>query len=115
LLHTSGEPQSEIHRLTPLIPLIHKRADVLMIAEGLHVCETEVPPALAGKTLAAAAIPRETGCSVVALRTADRLRINPAADETMRAGEHLILICTPEAEQRFLEKYRTRLSPARRA
>ena len=32
----------------------------------------------------------------------------------MRAGEHIILICTPDAEQRFLEKYRARLYPARR-
>ncbi|HEX8312067.1 MAG TPA: NAD-binding protein [Chthoniobacteraceae bacterium] len=72
-----------------------KRTDVLMVAEGLQVCETEVPRALAGKTLAEAAIPRETGCSVVALRAADELRINPAAGETMRAGEHILLICTP--------------------
>ena len=62
-----------------------KRADVLMVAEGLHVCETEVPPALAGKTLAEAAIPRETGCSVVALRTAAGLQINPPADEAAAA------------------------------
>ncbi|MES2571298.1 MAG: NAD-binding protein [Verrucomicrobiota bacterium] len=89
------------------------RTDVLMVAEGLQVCETEVPRALAGKTLAEAAIPATTGCSVVALRTADRLRVNPSATERMQAGEHLILICTPEAEQRFLEKYRTRLAPAR--
>jgi voltage-gated potassium channel len=92
-----------------------KRADVLMVAEGLHVCETEVPRALAGKTLADAAIPRETGCSVVGLRSANHLIINPSANEIMHAGEHVILICTPEAEQRFLEKYRARLTPARRA
>jgi Trk K+ transport system NAD-binding subunit len=92
-----------------------KRVDVLMVAEGLHVCETNVPPALAGKTLAEAAIPHETGCSVVALRTTDGLRINPPAQENLRAGEHIILICTPQAEHRFLEKYRARLFPARAA
>ena len=92
-----------------------KRADVLMVAEGLHVCETEVPPALAGKTLAEAMVPRETGCSVVALGHPGGLRINPAASEVMHAGERIILICTPEAEQRFLERYGARLSPARRA
>jgi len=92
-----------------------ERADVLMVAEGLHVCETEVPSALAGKTLAEAAIPRETGCSVVALGKAGTLQINPAATEVMRAGERIILICTPDAEQRFMERYNARLSPARRA
>lgn len=91
-----------------------KRAGVLMVAEGLHVCETEVPPALTGKTLAEAAVPLETGCSVVALGTAGGLRINPAANEVMQPGQRIILICTPEAEQRFLERYGARLSPARR-
>jgi len=89
-----------------------KRADVLMVAEGLHVCETEVPLALAGKTLAEAAVPRATGCSVVALRTTTGLRINPAAHEVMQRGQRIILICTPEAEHRFLELYGARLSRA---
>jgi voltage-gated potassium channel len=82
-----------------------QRADVLMVAEGLHVFETEVPPALTGKTLAEAAIARETGCSVVALRTATGLQINPAATEVMQRGQRVILICTPDAEQRFLSRY----------
>jgi K+/H+ antiporter YhaU regulatory subunit KhtT len=57
-------------------------------------------------------VPRETGCSVVALRTAAGLKINPAANEVMQAGQRIILICTPEAEQRFLERYGAHLSPA---
>lgn len=38
-------------------------------------------------------------------------------DDIARARALILeaLICTPEAEQRFLEKYRTRLSPASRA
>lgn len=92
-----------------------KRADVLMVAEGLHVCETEVPPALMGKTLAEAEIPRETGCSVVALGQASELRINPPATERMKACQRIVLICTPEAEQRFLARYGAHLSPARGA
>ncbi len=90
-----------------------KRTDVLMVAEGLQVCETEVPSHLVGRSLAEASIPQETGCSVVALSTGSRLKINPAAGEVMRAGEKIILICTPEAEQRFLQRYGVRLSPAK--
>ncbi len=89
-----------------------KRADVLMVAEGLHVCETEVPPSLAGKTLADAAVPRETGCSVVALGKADGLQINPAATEVMQPGQRIVLICTPEAEQKFLTRFGGQLSRA---
>jgi Trk K+ transport system NAD-binding subunit len=83
-----------------------QRADVLMLAEGLHVTETQVPPALAGKTLAEAAIPAATGVGVVALGAPEKgLQINPHADTTLRGGEPLILICTPESEQRFVELY----------
>ncbi|MDQ3621641.1 MAG: NAD-binding protein, partial [Verrucomicrobiota bacterium] len=85
-----------------------KRADVLMVAEGLHVCETRVPAALAGKTLAQAAIPRDTGCSVVGVRTPAGLLINPPAAERLLENQPIILICTPEAEHRFLERYGAR-------
>ncbi|RYD83922.1 MAG: potassium channel protein [Verrucomicrobiaceae bacterium] len=87
-----------------------RRTDVLMVAEGLHVCETRVPPALGGKTLAEAAVMQKTGCSVVALETAEGLKINPPADEVMVEGERLLLICPPEAEQRFMERYGTKVS-----
>jgi hypothetical protein len=46
-----------------------RRAGVVVIAEGLHLAETRVPDALAGMTLAQAAIPSQTGCNVVALRS----------------------------------------------
>ena len=84
-----------------------------MFADGLHVCATEVPPLLIGKTLEEAAVPRETGCSVVALRTPSGLRINPGANETLQSNYRIILICTPEAEHRFLKRYGARLSPVR--
>jgi Trk K+ transport system NAD-binding subunit len=49
----------------------------LMLAEGLHVSESNVPPLLAGKTLAEADVFRETGCHIVALRTTGQLMVNP--------------------------------------
>jgi voltage-gated potassium channel len=82
-----------------------RRTDILVIAEGLHVAESEVPPALVGKTLAEAAIPRETQCNVVALRTNGQLNMNPAPDVRLSAGAELLLICTTEGEQRFVNKY----------
>jgi voltage-gated potassium channel len=85
-----------------------QRAGILMLAEGLHVAETEVPSALAGVTLAEAAIPRETQCHVVALHTENGLQINPHPDTRLTAGRRLILICTPEAEKLFLQRYGAR-------
>ena len=82
-----------------------RKTDILVIAEGLHVAETEVPHGLVGKTLAEAAIPRETQCNVVALRTNGSLKMNPAPDERLETGAELLLICTTEGEQRFMDRY----------
>ena len=82
-----------------------RKTDILVIAEGLHVAEAEVPKALVGKTLAEAAIPQNTQCNVVALRSNGELMMNPAPDMTLRADAELLLICTTDGEQRFVKKY----------
>jgi voltage-gated potassium channel len=82
-----------------------QRADVLMLAEGLHVCETRVPASLEGQTLAEAGIPAATGAGVVALGSGEDLKINPPASETLHTGQSIILICTPESEQKLVERY----------
>ncbi len=82
-----------------------RRAGVVVVAEGLNLAETQVPDALAGKTLAQAAIPSETGCSVVALRSETGMVINPDPATLLQEGAEIILIGTPEAEQRFMKLY----------
>src|SRR5690606_38767305 len=44
------------------------RDNILMVAEGLDVFEMDVPPSLAGKTIAEAEIRARTGATVVAIR-----------------------------------------------
>ncbi|CAN5603550.1 potassium channel protein [soil metagenome] len=82
-----------------------RRSDILVIAEGLHVSETEVPARLVGKSLAEAAIPRETKCNVIALRDNGELQMNPTPEIRLRAGAELVLICTAKGEQRFIKRY----------
>jgi voltage-gated potassium channel len=82
-----------------------RRAGVVVVAEGLHLAETRVPDALAGRSLAEAAIPSETGCSVVALRTEKGMIINPNPTTILSRDAEIILIGTPEAEQRFLKVF----------
>jgi voltage-gated potassium channel len=82
-----------------------RRAGVVVIAEGLHLTETRVPGALAGRTLAQAAIPSQTGGNVVALRSNGELMINPEPSTILEHGAEIILIGTPEAEQRFMQLY----------
>jgi Trk K+ transport system NAD-binding subunit len=82
-----------------------KSTSILMLAEGLHVAETEVPESLVGKTLAEAAIPQQTACNVVAIRSAAGVEINPRPTAQLATGDELILICTPGAEERFLSRF----------
>jgi voltage-gated potassium channel len=82
-----------------------RRGGVVVIAEGLHLAETRVPGALAGKTLAEAAIPSLTGCNVVAVRTETGLTVNPHPSTVLTSGAEMILIGTPESEERFMKLY----------
>ena len=82
-----------------------RQTDILVIAEGLHVAESQVPKGLVGKTLAEAAIPRETQCNVVALRTNGEMTMNPRPEVKLTEGAELLLICTTEGEQRFVQRY----------
>lgn len=84
---------------------VMRTTDILVIAEGLHVAETEVPSSLVGKTLAEAAIPRDTACNVIALRNGEQLIMNPTPDSRLAAGTELLLICTSEGERRFVKRY----------
>ena len=69
------------------------------------MAETDVPRALVGKTLAEAAIPRDTQCNVIALRSNGELKLNPTPDMRLTADAELLLICTTEGEQRFMKRY----------
>ena len=82
-----------------------RKTDILVIAEGLHVAEMGVPKGLVGKTLAEAAIPRDTQCNVIALRTNGEIQMNPAPDVRLGADGELLLICTTDGEQRFVKRY----------
>ncbi len=87
-----------------ILELLHGSSG-MMLTEGLHISETEVPPTLAGKTLGEADIAHTTGCNVVALRTKEGFSLNPSAATPIPAGARLIFAATVDAEKRFLEAY----------
>ena len=82
-----------------------RRAGVVVIAEGLHLAETRVPDMLGGLTLERAAIPSQTGCNVVALRSKTGMAINPDPSTILKRGDEIILIGTPKSEERFMKLY----------
>ena len=80
-----------------------QRNKILMVAEGLDLFEVRVPTELAGKTIAETSIRENTGCSVVAIRTEDGIKVVPDPFTTLPADAEIVLIGTAEAEDRFLE------------
>ncbi len=82
-----------------------KRSDILMVAEGLDLIKVNVPKQLVGKTLAESSIRKETGCTVIALRTNEDMKINPEPEMVLYLGSEIILIGTVEAENKFFELY----------
>ncbi len=82
-----------------------RRDNILMVAEGLDIFAVQVPPSLAGRTLAEGDIRSKTGCTVVAVQMGQQAQLLLDPHEPLPATGRLILIGTPEAEQRFLKLY----------
>ena len=82
-----------------------KRADILLLAEGLDAFRIPVPPALAGCSLADSRIRQTTGCNIVAVVQGDCFDINPDARHPLPADAELVVIGDMESEARFFSKY----------
>ena len=82
-----------------------KRVDILLVAEGLHIFRLDTPPALVGRCLAESDIRRTTGCTVIAIGTAEHFDANPDALRPLAADSDLVLVGDVEAESRFIARY----------
>ncbi len=82
------------------------RDNILMVAEGLDIFEVQMPPSLAGRTLAESDIRSKTGCTVVALQMDQQPQLLLDPHEPLPATCRLILIGTTEAEESFLKLYK---------
>jgi Trk K+ transport system NAD-binding subunit len=79
--------------------------DVLVLAEGLNIFSHKVNENLAGKSLIQSDIRKDTGCSVMAVKGADKMEAGPEPNRVLEIGEELILIGSPEGESHFSSKY----------
>ncbi len=92
----------------------HFRDDeTVLVAQGLNVFRTAVPPELAGRSLAEAHVRRRTGCNVVAVERHGELVANPDVDAALPADGDLVLVGTDDAEATFAETFRRRRRPRR--
>jgi Trk K+ transport system NAD-binding subunit len=79
--------------------------EIVTVSEGLNLFKLEVPPDLVGTSLADSGMRHDTGCSVVALMRDGKMQVAPDPKEPLPAGADLVLIGSPEAEERFLERF----------
>src|SRR5690606_24673609 len=77
-----------------------KRANVLMVAEGLNIVSMNVPPSLAGRKLSQTSIREDTGCRVIAVVQHGKMRVNPDPNLPLPADAEILIIGTVEAEER---------------
>jgi Trk K+ transport system NAD-binding subunit len=82
-----------------------ERSDLLMVAEGLNVFKLPAPEALAGKTLADAAIRQKTGCTVIGIDKHDTTLTDLRPHTVIPQGAEIVLIGNAEGEQAFLESF----------
>lgn len=78
---------------------------VTMLTEGLNLFRVPLPKSLAGKSLMESAIRQETQCNVVAITSADGMRISPDPRVPLHVNDELVLIGTVTAERSFMEKF----------
>ncbi|MEN8180946.1 MAG: NAD-binding protein [Myxococcota bacterium] len=82
-----------------------KRSRVLMVAEGLDLFRVRVPGELAGKSIAESSIRELTGCSIVAMSTAEGMEVGPSPEKILSADSDIVVIGSIESEDRFLERF----------
>lgn len=82
-----------------------KNEDTSMLAEGLNIFRLKAPESLVGKNLAQSGIRKLTDCSVVAVKEAGILSINPDPQQPIARNADLILIGTEEGERKFLQTF----------
>lgn len=79
--------------------------ETLLVAQGLSVFRTPIPPSLAGRSLADAHVYRRTQCNVVAVERDGRIVGNPDASIPLPSEGDLVLVGTDEAAARFAETF----------
>src|SRR5699024_51868 len=82
---------------------ILERNDVVMVAEGLNIFDTDIPDKIEGKSLIESSIRPKTGCSVLAIKHNGEQKINPDPKTILQEDSQLVLIDSAEAERKFVQ------------
>jgi Trk K+ transport system NAD-binding subunit len=78
---------------------------MLMLSEGLNMFRAALNEKMVSQALADLSIREQTGCSIMAVKRAGELIVNPDPAIVLEAGDELLLIGLTEAEKTFMERY----------
>lgn len=90
---------------TESVLALAQRRDVVLIGTGVELLKVELPRALAGLTLAESGIGAQTGLTVVAIETPERILTDPDPEETLPENSRLHVIGTAEQVEGFKDAY----------
>ncbi len=80
-------------------------SDHLLLAEGVNIFPTPIPPSMAGRLLSDLDVRALTGCSIIAVETDHERVDNPPPDYRLPENGRIFLIGDIEAEDRFLKRF----------
>jgi Trk K+ transport system NAD-binding subunit len=89
------------------------RRDLVVVGGAMEIFVEQVPPALAGKTLAESGIGAETGLNVIAVRSEGGSATNPAATIELSQGAEIVMLGTPEQRESFARLFDGRQAKTR--
>ncbi len=75
------------------------------MVEGLYAIQVKIPPKMVGKSLVNLQFRSLTGCSVIAMIVDGRCVINHSPYEPMPENAEIIMVLTPEAEEKFVHHF----------
>ena len=90
---------------------ILRGSDHLLLAEGVNVFPSPIPPSMAGRLLSELQVRSQTGCTIIAVESGGERVVNPPADFRLPQSGRLFLVGTMAAEQNYLERFKPSLEP----
>ncbi|MBQ9395473.1 MAG: potassium channel protein [Proteobacteria bacterium] len=82
-----------------------KQGHLYTMVEGLYAIQVKIPPKMVGKSLVNLRFRALTGCSVIAMIIDGKCVINHSPYEPMPANAEIIMVLTPEAEEKFVRHF----------
>ncbi len=79
--------------------------ELMVLGEGVELFAAQLPPSLAGQTLAQSAIATRTGLTVIGIQHNEKVTSNPPPSTTLSPGSELLLLGNTRQRQAFTDAF----------